>query len=294
MVTFPFLKAKISQFLQHYWSLIKSLQTGLLLTTGIAGYMSARCPVIHWSTLAGLSGSLFLAIAGSTMLNMWYDRDIDACMQRTCTRPLSAGGAAPENVLRLGILMSLAGVGWALAMAPLYGAIVLSGWFFDLVVYTVWLKRRSAWSIVWGGIAGGMPILAGRALGVGGIDWIGIALALAVLFWIPTHIMTFSMRHYADYQNAGIPTFASCYGFEFTRACIAVSSIIAPLAMITAAVGIGVTGGPLHLLGLLSGGLLLLAMYSLLRPSEKANFQVFKYASIYMLFSMLIITLVAL
>jgi heme o synthase len=288
------LKSKIIQIKSRYWPLIKSLQTGLLLATGLAGFMSARCPVIHWATLASLSGSLFLAISGSTMLNMWYDRDIDACMQRTCNRPLSSGGVSPENVLRLGILMSLVGVSGALAMAPLYGMIVFSGWFFDLVVYTVWLKRRSAWSIVWGGIAGGMPILAGRALATGRIDLIGIALALAVLFWIPTHILTFAIRHSADYQSAGIPTLVSHYGSGFTRGCIAVSSMLAALAMSSAAAGIGVTGGPLHLLGLSSGGLLLLAVYSLLQPSDKVNFHLFKYASIYMMFAMLIITLVAL
>src|SRR5574338_1481520 len=75
-----------------YWPLIKSLQTGLLLATGLAGYMSASCPVTHWTTLAGLTGSLFLAISGSTVLNMWYDRDIDSRMQRTHNRPLASGG----------------------------------------------------------------------------------------------------------------------------------------------------------------------------------------------------------
>jgi len=63
--------------LRLYFPLIKSLQTGLLLTTGLAGYMSAKCPVTHWTTLLGLAGSLFLAISGSTVLNMWFDRDID-------------------------------------------------------------------------------------------------------------------------------------------------------------------------------------------------------------------------
>ncbi len=278
----------------RYWPLIKSLQTGLLLTTGLAGYMSARCPVIHWTTLLGLSGSLFLAISGSTMLNMWYDRDIDAKMQRTCNRPLSAGSISPQEVLRIGLWLSLLGVAWAAAMDALYGLMVFAGWFFDVVIYTMWLKRRSPWSIVWGGIAGGMPVLAGRALGLGAIDWIGLTLALAVLLWIPTHILTFNMRYFADYQRAGVPTFPSRYGFAATRTIIAVSSVLAALAMGLAAVAIGVTQGLLHVMGLLSGGLLLLAVYSLLRPSEKANFTLFKYASLYMMFTMLLIALVAL
>ena len=79
---------------------------------------------------------------------------------------------------------------------------MFAGLFFDVVVYTIWLKRRSAWSIVWGGVSGGMPVLAGRALGLGRIDEVGILLALAVLFWVPTHILTFNLRYYDDYQQA--------------------------------------------------------------------------------------------
>ncbi len=286
-------RAKISDLKAQYWPLIKSLQTGLLMTTGIAGYMSARCPVIYWSTLLGLAGSLFLAISGSTMLNMWYDQDIDAKMKRTCNRPLSAGKVSPAQVLRLGLVMSLVGVLWATWLSPLYALVVFAGWFFDVLVYTIWLKRRSAWSIVWGGIAGAMPVLAGRVIGTGQIDWIGVALGLAVLFWIPTHILTFSMRYFEDYQSAGLPTFPSSYGFSATRLTIAGASVLAGLAMSTAALGLGLTQGPLHVLGLLSGGLLALAVYSLLRPSDKANFTLFKYASLYMLFSMLLIALTA-
>ncbi len=73
--------------LRLYWPLTKPLQTGLLLATGLAGYMSARCPVLHIGTLLSVAGSLFLAIAGSTVLNMWWDRDIDAKMARRASAP---------------------------------------------------------------------------------------------------------------------------------------------------------------------------------------------------------------
>ncbi|MEW5870434.1 MAG: heme o synthase [Chloroflexota bacterium] len=288
------LKIEVSRLKSTYWPLIKSLQTTLLLTTGLAGFFSARCPVIHWSTLVGLTGSLFLSIGGSTILNMWYDRDIDEMMKRTCNRPLCSGRISPQETLRLGALLSILGVGWALALDGLYGAVVFAGLFFDVLIYTVWLKRRTAWSIVWGGVAGGMPALAGRALGSAGIDWIGVTLSLAVLFWIPTHILTFSMRYFEDYQRAGVPTFPARYGFAATRAVIAVSSVLAGLAMGGAALGTGLTQGLLHLLGLLSGGLLALAVASLLRPSERVNFALFKYASLYMLAAMLLISLAAL
>ena len=278
---------------RKYWPLIKSLQTGLLLATGLAGYMSARCPVTHWTTLLGLAGSLFLAISGSTVLNMWYDRDIDARMQRTSRRPLPSGEIAAQEALILGLLLSFGGVGLALTLSPLYGLVIFAGLFFDVVVYTIWLKRRTAWSIVWGGISGGMPILAGRVLGTGEVEWVGLLLALAVLFWIPTHIMTFSMRYFNDYQNAGIPTFPSTYGFQKTRLVIAISSLLAALSIGVAAYGIGMSWGYLRVLLVLSVGLLGMAIASVTQPSERVYFGLFKYASLYMLSAMLLLAVAA-
>lgn len=277
--------------LRKYWPLIKSLQTGLLLSTGLAGYMSARCPVTHWTTLLGLAGSLFLAISGSTILNMWHDRDIDARMKRTSRRPLPSGEIPAQNALIVGLILSFTGVGWAFLLSPLFSLVVFAGLFFDVVVYTIWLKRRTAWSIVWGGISGGMPILAGRVLGTGQLDWIGVLLAMAVLFWIPTHIMTFNIRYFEDYRTAGVPTFPSVYGFHTTHVIIALSSLMAALSIGVAAYGIGTSWGYLRVLLVLSIGLLALAIVSVTRPSERVNFGLFKYASLYMLSAMLLLGL---
>ncbi|MAT99552.1 MAG: protoheme IX farnesyltransferase [Anaerolineaceae bacterium] len=271
-----------------YWPLFKSLQTGLLLLTGLAGYMSTRCPVNNWQTLLALTGSLILAISGSTILNMWYDRDIDAAMERTRKRPLPSGRVSPRDALRLGLLFATVGIVWAMALDALYGLIVFAGLFFDVVIYTIWLKRRTPWSIIWGGVSGGMPALAGRALGTGQIEWVGLALALAVLFWIPTHIMTFSLRYREDYRQASVPTFPAAYGERVTRIIIAISSVLAALMMVAAAYGIGLTIGYLRLMAVLSVGLLLLAVRSSTQPSDKLNFGLFKYASLYMLSVMLL------
>lgn len=278
----------ITTKLRSYWPLIKSLQTGLLVTTGVAGYMSARCPVFNLWTMAGLLLSLFLSISGSTILNMWWDRDIDARMGRTKKRPLASGQISANEALRTGLLLSLFGVGLAAAMDALYGLVIFAGLFFDVVIYSMWLKRRTAWGIIWGGISGGMPILAGRALGYGGFDWVGVTLSLGILFWIPTHIMTFSMKYYEDYKAAGVPTFPSTYGFQATRVAIAISSIFAALSMGLAAWGIGMTVGYIRILIVLSIGLLTLAAISVFRPTERVNFGLFKYASLYMLSAMLL------
>ena len=282
---------KLQNKLKLYWPLIKSMQTGLLLVTGITGYVSTRCPVMNWQSFLGLIGSLFLAVSGSTILNMVYDRDIDAKMKRTAHRPLPSGALDSREALLVGFVISVVGVGWALAMNVLYGLVVFGGLFIDVVVYTVWLKRKTAWSIVWGGISGGMPILAGRVLGVGGIDSVGIMFTIAILLWIPTHILTFSLRYHQDYAQAGVPTFPSTYGNRVTQIIIALSSFGAAIAIGLGAFSVGLSWGYLRLLAVLAVGVIGLAAFSVYRPSERTNFGLFKYASLYMLGSMLMVTL---
>ena len=281
---------KIMTKARSYLPLIKSLQTGLLLSTGIAGYLSAHT-ALNLGILLSLTGSLFLAISGSTILNMWYDKDIDTVMNRTHNRPLASGKVTKQEAFWLGLFLSFVGVGWAVMQDSLFGLVVFAGLFFDVVVYTIWLKRRTSWSIVWGGISGGMPILAGRALAIGQIDLVGILLMMAVVFWIPTHILTFNMRYFTDYQTARVPTFPSMYGFEATRAIIALSAILAAASIGVAGVMIGIQAGALRLMAVLSTGLLLLSFATVFQPSEQANFSLFKYASIYMLASMIMLSL---
>lgn len=275
--------------LRLFLPLTKPLQSGLLLATGVAGYMSAHTPP-NFLLLLAMSASLFLAIGGSTIMNMWYDHDIDAKMRRTHKRPNASGELTRAEIFRGGMAISALGVGWAALINPLYGFVVFLGWFFDVVVYTLWLKRRTGWSIVWGGISGAMPILAGRVLAVGEIEIIGLLLAASVLFWIPTHTLTFSIKFFDDYNAAGVPTFPSTYGFETTRAVIALSSIIAAASIGVASVMIGVQAGVLRLLIVLSSGLLLLSFATVFRPSERVNFSLFKYASLYMLISMILLS----
>jgi protoheme IX farnesyltransferase len=276
-----------------YFPLIKSPQTSLLLATGVAGYLSAHEPV-HIPTLITMMFSLFLAISGSTIVNMWYDHDIDAKMERTHKRPAASGELSRQEVFFVGMSISLLGMAWSLWIDAFYGLIVFAGWFFDVVIYTLWLKRITCWSIVWGGISGAMPILAGRVLVTGSIDLAGLLLASSILFWIPTHILTFSIKYQADYAAAGVPTFPSRYGIPFTRGVIAVSSILAAIAIGWASVLIGLSAGYLRLLTVLTAGLLLLAFATFRVQSERANFGLFRFASLYMMSVMIILAMQAL
>ena len=282
---------KLKIKLRIYWQLIKSLQTLLLLLTGITGFISARCPYISWELTLGMIISLFLAISGTTVYNMIWDRDVDEKMQRTKHRPLPARKISTKEAVIFGTILNVVGLGLAYYLSPLYALIVFAGLFIDFVIYTIWLKRTSAWSILWGGISGGMPILAGRVLGVGEIDLIGIFLATSIIFWIPTHIMTFNMRHFEDYNNAKIPTFASKYGFKNVRLIIALSTISSTFAFALGAFALGLSWSFLRVLIILAIIAFGFAVYSILKPSEKSNFQNFKVASFYMASAMIVIIL---
>jgi protoheme IX farnesyltransferase len=280
----------IAERMKLYAPLIKSLQSSLLLLTGAAGYLSANIefdPLQFWQMIP----SLFLAIAGSTILNMWWDQDIDAKMRRTHMRPIPSGKLASREVLILGSVISGIGVGWAFLINWLYGTVVFAGFFFDVVVYSMWLKRRTCWSILWGGISGAMPILSGRTLAVGAIDLIGVLLALAILLWIPTHTLTYSIKFHEDYKNAGVPTFPDTYGIKTTRLIIAISAVLAACSIGWASLLINLSAGLLSVIAVLSAILLLLAFATLRIHTDRMNFILFRYASVYMMFAMLILSL---
>jgi protoheme IX farnesyltransferase len=283
------LAAFLTARLASYWVMIKGVQTGLLIITALAGYASGCCLNVGGGSLAALITSLFLSVAGCTVLNMVYDRDIDAIMQRTANRPLPCNLVYPAEAMALGIGLTLVGVIWAFAQYALFGMIVLLGVVFDVLVYTVLLKRRTPYSILFGGLAGGMPVLAGRVLAIGSVDLIGILLAVGVLLWIPTHIMTFTLKYRYDYSIAGVPIFPDIYGVKITRMIIATSTILAVLMMAFSGWRIGVSL-VFQVVGWFLGVLLIsLVMASIIKNNKKLDFVLYKGASIYMLGTMLIL-----
>lgn len=274
--------------LRAYWVLIKDLQTGLLIVTAAAGYASGCCVDWHTPTLFGLFGSLFFAVGGCTILNMAFDRDIDARMQRTANRPLPAGKILPLEAWMVGGVMTAGGLVWALGLNPLYALMVLIGVALNALVYTVWLKRRTPYAILIGGLAGGMPAIAGRVLATGQVDLTGVLLALGVLLWIPTHIMTFTIKYQEDYARAGLPTFLAVYGVGITRLIIAVSSVLVAAVLLITGRLIGVPQAVLVGLSVLGAALLGLTALAMIKPTRALNFALYKGASIYMLLAMIL------
>jgi len=280
--------------LRAYWTLIKSKQTLLLLATGLAGYLSAR-PGAGTAIHVLLSAlALFAAISGTTALNMVFDRDIDAEMGRTARRPLPSGMLPAREAALFGAILVGAGLALAFWLSRSFGWVILAGVGLDLGVYTLWLKRRSPWSIVFGGVSGGMPVLAGRVLGTGGVDGLGLLLALSVLLWIPAHILTFAMKYADDYQRARVPTWPGVYGFDAARRFIAVTNALRALSLVAAGWWLSICPWSLGLLALSGIGIVGLTVWAVLRPSEELNLWLFKFASVHMLGSMVLLTLGAL
>jgi len=286
----PDTQKKAAEKIRGFWALIKSRQTLLLLATGLAGYLSARPEGATLLAIVLILFSLFAAVSGTTALNMLIDRDIDARMKRTTWRPLPSGILTPFEAATFGTVLVVVGLGVAFRIRPLFGIVIAAGVFLDLVVYTLWLKRRSAWAIIFGGISGGMPILAGRALVTGRVDGLGLLLTLSVLLWIPTHIMTFSIKYADDYRRADIPTWPAVYGFGSARRFMALANAVRGIALVAAGYLLNICPYSLALLALSGVITLALSLWAVLRPSDKINHRLFKFASIHMLGSMVLIT----
>ncbi len=277
--------------LADYWALTKAKQTALLLLTGIAGYVMPLGRSASPAKAGAMAAGLFLSLAGCTALNMLLDREVDARMARTAHRPLPQGRLRPLEAGLFGGFLSLAGLVLSFRLHRVFGTVVAAGFFFDLLVYTAWLKRRTALSILFGGVAGGMPILAGRTLAIGRIDALGLLLAASVLLWIPTHILTLALHYAEDYRRAGIPVWPNRYGVRSSRLVVAWATALNAVALALAAWLAQVRALALGL-ELAAGALMLvLALHQLLHPSERGNWRLFKAASVYMLGSSLLLML---
>lgn len=155
-----------------------------------------------------------LAIAGTTALNMWLDRDIDALMCRTMNRPVPSGRLSPRACMAYGSTLFLLGFLLGLTVNYVFAFVLLLGLVFDIVIYTILLKRKSPYSIVLGGFAGAMPALAGWCAVKGGDVLGGVLLSIVVLLWIPAHIWYITMHYEEDYRRAGIPMYPIVVGME--------------------------------------------------------------------------------
>jgi protoheme IX farnesyltransferase len=221
-----------------FFALLKPRVMSLVIFTGLAGIIAA--PGHIHPTIAFVALMCIAVGAGAAgALNMWYERDIDALMERTRDRPLPAGRMEPGAALGFGSVLAVGsvslmalGVNWVAAV--LLALTIL----FYVFVYTIWLKPRTPQNIVIGGAAGALAPAVGWAAVTGGIDAGALALFLIVFMWTPPHFWALALYKRGEYDRAGIPMLPVVAGERETRKQILIYTVLlAPVAMSPWALG---------------------------------------------------------
>jgi heme o synthase len=241
-----------------YLSLTKPRILLLLLITEFGSMIAAArgWPGMSLS-LAALAGGAFSA-GGAAAVNCWFDRDIDAVMARTCTRPIPSGRIPPTNALVFGIGLSALGfLILALVTNLLAALLALAGGLFYVFVYTMWLKRSTRQNIVIGGAAGAFPPLVGWAVVTGAITPPALALFAVIFFWTPPHFWSLALLLRRQYQEVGVPMLPVVATDADTRRSIVVYSVVLLVVSVIPAIWFG----PVYAVGAtaLGGGFLWMA-----------------------------------
>jgi protoheme IX farnesyltransferase len=204
------------QVVSDYVELTKPKVQSLLLLTTVTTMEVAGSPSVSKIALTCVGG--YLSAGGAGAVNHYYDRDIDARMRRTASRPIPAGRVAPRAALIYGfVLAALSFALLSLTVNVLAACLALSGFVGYVGVYTVWLKRRTPQNIVIGGAAGAVPPLVGWAATRGSLSWTAVYLFAIVFYWTPPHFWALSLLMKGEYEKVGIPMMPVVKGERETR-----------------------------------------------------------------------------
>ncbi len=204
------------QVLSDYVELTKPKVQSLLLLTTITAMEIAGSPSLLRIALTCVGG--YLSAGGAGAVNHYYDRDIDAQMARTATRPIPAGRVSPRAGLTFGlVLAALSFALLSLTVNILAASLALSGFVGYVGVYTIWLKRRTPQNIVIGGAAGAIPPLVGWAATRGSVSWTAVYLFAIVFYWTPPHFWALSLLMKEEYAKVGVPMMPVVRGERETR-----------------------------------------------------------------------------
>ena len=208
-----------------YVALTKPKVQSLLLLTTVTSMYVAGDPSVALVLATCLGG--YLSAGGAGAVNHYWDRDIDAQMERTATRPIPAGRIAPRAALWFGIgLAALSFVELTVFVNVLAASLALCGFLGYVLVYTVWLKRSTPQNIVIGGAAGAVPPLVGWAAVTGGLAGEAIYMFAIVFFWTPPHFWALALLMKDEYAKVGVPMLPVARGERETRRQILLYSVL--------------------------------------------------------------------
>ena len=240
-----------------YLSLAKPRIISLLLITELGTMVAAAR---GWPgtllTLVALVGGACSA-GGASAINCWFDRDIDALMARTCTRPVPAGRIKPRHAFLFGL--GLGAIGFlvlAIGANLLAAGLALAGGLFYVFVYTIWLKRSTPQNIVIGGAAGAFPPLVGGAVVTHSVTPLAVALFAVIFFWTPPHFWSLALLLRRQYREAAVPMLPVVANDErTTRSIVAYSVVLLGVSLVPA-----IWLGPVYAVGSLLLGTLFALM----------------------------------
>ena len=220
--------------LDDYIQLMKLRIDALLLLVAASGYVATSGPHINPVSFGLLMVAGLLASSGASAVNHYIDRDIDAVMRRTSTRPLPAHRISPATrALTFGLGLTALSLGLAyFTINPLTAAMIGLGFAVYVGVYTLGLKRTHVSNIVIGGFAGSCPALAGSAAAANAISLPAALIALLVFLWTPSHFWALAFRNSEDYRRAGLPMLPAIKDSVTSSRAIGASSAIVAIASI--------------------------------------------------------------
>ena len=212
--------------LSELFKLMKPRVMSLVIFTCAVGLLTAPNIVSTKDAIIGiLLVSLGAGAAGA--LNMWYESDLDALMSRTCLRPIPTGKVNKNQALIFGVTLSIVSVvALDYFTNRISAAILLLTILFYVLVYTIWLKRRTPQNIVIGGAAGAFPPVIGWTIATGSMSIEPIAFFLIIFFWTPSHFWALSLYKSDDYRKAKIPMLPLTSGIESTKINIFIYSLL--------------------------------------------------------------------
>jgi heme o synthase len=285
----PSASAPVTAFAEwrDYFALLKPRVMTLVVFTAACAMIAAPGS-IH--PFLGFTAILCIAVAAgaSGALNQWYEADIDALMKRTANRPLPAGKMEPHEALNFAIALSIGSVAIMGLAVNWFAAFWLAvSILFYVIVYTVWLKRRTPQNIVIGGAAGAFPVIVGWAAVTGDTSLLPWLLFAIIFLWTPPHFWALALFMEADYSKAGVPMLPVTHGLANTRKQIlAYSALLVPVTIAPAVLGLTgwAYGGTAVVLGIIFMALAVKVSLSkaTLAKDMLAERQLFKFSLLYL------------